>query len=204
MKTFWNTLLVLSLGTYAHADVLILPEGQGGSLTVGANEVVTVSAYQQSPDPAPYLTQIVANGSTNTLALAALHDDFVNTPATFAGPLQIIFKDSGSHLVSYKKTAGHTAQSAVLTMDHPTAISVPNGKTIKFSSLVPPPDEDMTVNVTVQKGTNAFDAVKLHPGTEFSGPVDIVLTVTDAPADDDGFQMAAVYSYYFNDTSASP
>ena len=53
------------------------------------------------------------------------------------------------------------------------------------------------MDARLAKGTNTFDATNLRGNTEFSGPLEITLTVRNSTADP--IEKAAVYSYYFTE-----
>ena len=182
--------MCLSLAGVLQAEVLIVPAGQGAKLTIATGEVAIVMAYQQSSGPAPYLTEIVAGGITNTLPLAFQLPD---GPAALAGPIEIIFKESASHLMSYKRMQGDAIKSQIVRSGHTNTILVPEGKTLRFYSFVPRPDYEIAVNIRITKGTNTFDLTDLLPNREFSGPLEISLYTPEQT------QKAAVYSYYLTE-----
>src|SRR4051794_30103387 len=116
------------------AETLIIPQSQGWHLSINSNELAVIDTYVQSPGPAPFNTQIVKGGMTNTLELAS-----VGGRSAFAGPLEIIFTSEAAHLITYRKLSGGTAfRTLILRPGETNSISVPAGKTLRFYSILPP------------------------------------------------------------------
>lgn len=196
MKSIFVLSTCLFITRLLQAETLIIPAGQGGKLTIATGEVAIVTIYQQSPAPAPFLTDIVVSGVTNRLPLDPASGLPEGRPVALAGPMEILFKDSGSHLLSYTKLIGNSIKSQVLNNGHTNRISVPEGKTLRFFSFVPNAlGFNASVGVRLEKGTNSFSlysSASLRPGAEFTGPVDIVLSEYDS-------DIACVVSYYLTE-----
>jgi hypothetical protein len=174
------------------ADTLIVPQGQGWQLALNSNELAVVYTHTQSVGPAPYYTELVQGGATNTLYLHGF------IPGAFVGPLQIGFKKESGHLIHYKKLSGTVFQSLVTRSGDTNTLSVPEGKTLRFYSLVPPMGDELPVRAELHQGTNAFSRVHLVAGMELSGPIQITVTLpyADPLYPDPG---AAVYTYYITE-----
>ena len=107
MKALLILCLVASIAPPLRSEVLIIAAGLGGKLSVATGEVAIVSRYQKSLGASQFPSEIVAGGVTNTLPLALSISDYISDkPAAFAGPMEIVFKTSASHLVSYRRSRG--------------------------------------------------------------------------------------------------
>jgi hypothetical protein len=182
--------VTLAVAAGANADTLLLPTGQGGQINVNTNEVAIISSYRQSPGPAPYYTEVVQAGTTNTLYLGSAGETSL---AGFTGPIQLNFQSPAAHFVQYRQLSASVFQSLVLRYGVTNTISIPDGKTLRFFSLVPPPGHEMSLAIDARQSTNIYQNLVLFPGMELSGPLDLTFRVKFP---DPG---AAVYTYYITE-----
>lgn len=200
MRIPFYVLIAFFLPTCLYAEVLVIPSGQGTNLTIAAGEVAIVSAYKNTYSSD---VQIIANGITNNVALSqSWHLDHPSAqPVALAGPAEIIFDDSTSHIISYKKMLGSEIQSQILSYGHTNTVTAPEGKTLHFFSVIPNPSQFSAVNVAIKQGTNIFDKFDNAPlpNSEFSGPLDLVFSVPISRVGSDGAEQGFVVSYYFNE-----
>jgi hypothetical protein len=183
----------------ALGEVLIVPQGLGGSIRLSTNQTIFITHCQQKAEVSPTV-QVIHNSVTNSTDLAVN----IGTPvwtAIISGPIEFNFLASAAHFLNYTVLTNTQIQSFVARFGETNIVQVPTNKSVRFFQRIPKPHQTILTDFTIIQGTNSFSISPTDFNLDFAGPLTIHVTVPSATGPTPPF--AAIFSYIIQETGSS-